>query len=228
MASPHILSVQSLRFGYPGNVEFALHIDELAIAPGEHTAIIGPSGSGKTTLIGLLSGIHLARSGQVLLDGTDLASLSDAARRLRRITRIGMLFQDFALLDYLNVSENILLPYYVCSELRLTSDVHGRAAALVRSLDIEHCLARRPGRLSHGEQQRVAVCRALVTGPRLLVCDEPTASLDPRNADEVIRLLFDSAQAHDATLVVVTHDRALLERFTRVVDMSTFLCGAAS
>jgi putative ABC transport system ATP-binding protein len=189
------------------------------VAAGERVACIGPSGSGKTTLVHLIAGILAPEAGDVRLAGTLLGELSNAQRRALRITRIGMVFQEFELLDYLSAEENVLLPYHVSPALRLDAGVRERARALAQACGVEHTLARRPNQLSQGERQRVALCRALVTEPRLILCDEPTGNLDPDTAAAVLELVFERAAALDAALLMVTHDHGLLPRFDRVIDV---------
>lgn len=213
-----MVEMRDVRFAYAAS-GFALHVPHLAIQQAEHAACIGPSGCGKTTLINLIAGILLPHEGQVCVAGEVISSLGDAARRARRIQRIGMVFQELELLEYLTAMENILLAYHVSSAVRLTSEARQRAQALAESCGIAHLLARRPRRLSQGERQRVAICRALVTGPQLVMCDEPTGNLDPASTDAAMTLLLEQCQAAGATLLVVTHNHALLDRFERVIDM---------
>ncbi len=219
-----MIQIQELRFGY-GAGQFELHIDELELATGVRAACIGPSGSGKTTLIQLITGILVPAAGRVFLAGREVTAMNDAERRALRIGSVGMVFQDFALLDYLSALDNVLLPYLVAKHLSLTRVVRERAHRLADALGIAPVLGRRPERLSQGERQRVAVCRALVTEPQLVICDEPTGNLDPATASGLLDLLFDAVRSQDATLVVVTHDHGLLERFDRVVDMRTLIAG---
>ena len=130
-----------------------------------------------------------------------------------------MVFQEFELLEYLSALDNILLPYHVADELQLDADVRGRARELASEMGISDLLARKPKKLSQGERQRVALCRALVTQPKLLICDEPTGNLDPKNAETIVELLLRQAREHAATVFMVTHDHGLLKRFDRVVDV---------
>jgi putative ABC transport system ATP-binding protein len=154
--------------------------------------------------------------------GVDLTALQDAARRDFRIANVGLVFQDFALLDYLNVLDNILLPYRISGALRLDSSVRSRAQQLATAVGLGDMLSRRPTQLSQGERQRIAVCRAIIANPRLLLADEPTANLDPANATLVLDALEGYATEHSATLVVVSHDRDVLARFGSTTDVSGF------
>lgn len=215
-----IVRLRDVHFSYDGS-PFDLSIGDLSIARGERVACVGPSGCGKTTLIGLMTGILVPGRGHVALGDEPLAEQSDAERRAIRIRRVGLVFQEFALLDYLTGLENILLAYHVSPALTLDDAALARARALASALGIEHMLRRRPGRLSQGERQRVAIARSLVTEPELVVCDEPTGNLDPAMTDTTLSLLFEQVTARNATLLVVTHDHALLDRFDRVIDMES-------
>ncbi|MAG56161.1 MAG: ABC transporter ATP-binding protein [Planctomycetes bacterium] len=207
-----------MRFGY-GDGDFRLAVDALSIAEGERVACVGPSGTGKTTLVNLIAGIQVPEAGSVRLGDEVVSSLTDAERRRVRIRDVGLVFQEFELLDYLSAYENLLLPYHLTPHLRLDEDVKARASELAGAMGISHTLARRPVGLSHGERQRVAICRALLTEPRLVMCDEPTGNLDSKTAMVTLDLLFAQAERHGATLLMVTHDQGLLHRFDRVIDV---------
>ncbi|MGZ8217134.1 ABC transporter ATP-binding protein [Methylomagnum sp.] len=197
---------------------FALNIRHLRVAAGEKVAIIGPSGAGKTTLLKLIAGIVPPDSGSVEVDGTEVHSLGDDARRRFRITRIGFVFQELELLDYLSLLDNIIHPYRISPALRLDRSVRERARSLAEDTGLAGKLGRRPGELSQGERQRTAVCRALLPEPDLLLADEATGNLDPANKAHVVDLLFRAADRRAASLLAVTHDHELLPRFDRVVD----------
>ena len=222
-----MIEIKDLEFRYgPGG--FSLCIPELTFADGAIAALIGPSGSGKTTFLNLLSGIVLPRSGSVGVDEHEVFSLNEAARRAFRIRNIGFVFQDFELLEYLSVLDNILHPYRINRALRLTPDVHARAYELAETTGIADKLCRKPDQLSHGEKQRAAICRALVAGPRLILADEPTGNLDPANKQRILDLLIRHARQAGATLLVVTHDLSLLGRFDEVIDFRQFHTEAAA
>jgi ABC-type lipoprotein export system ATPase subunit len=216
-----MIRIRGLEFAYPGE-EFRLNMSAFQVAHGEKLAVIGPSGSGKTTLLNLIAGIATPRAGEVRVDEIIVSELNDAQRRAFRIRQIGFVFQDFELLDYLSVLDNILHPYRITSALRLDSAVRQRAAELAASMGIADKTHRRPAELSQGERQRVAICRAMLTEPRLILADEATGNLDPVNKDHILDLLFASAAVRRATLVAVTHDHDLLPRFDRVVDFADF------
>lgn len=214
------LEVRDLHFEYGHQREaFALDVPELTVAAGEAVALVGPSGSGKSTLLGLLAGILVAGRGRVAFEGQDWARLSDAARRRRRIERIGLVFQEFELLEHLCVEENVLLPYFIHPALRVDDGVRRRLDHLLEASGIVRYRRRKPRDLSQGERQRVALCRALVTRPALVLADEPTGNLDPETSRSVLGLLLEAVRAQGATLVMVTHDHSLLEAFPRVVDL---------
>ena len=193
----------------------------MSIAGGQRVTWTGKSGTGKTTLLHLVAGIMSPSAGQVESCGVELTGLRDSARRDFRIANVGLVFQDFALLDYLSVLDNILLPYRINHSLRLDTPVRERAQQLASEVGLGELLLRRPTHLSHGERQRVAVCRALVTNPMLVLADEPTANLDPASASRVLDALDQHATLRGATLIVVTHDQSVLSRFDRTIDISS-------
>jgi len=213
-----MISISDLRFRYPEG-EFELNVPALSVANGETVAVIGPSGSGKTTLLHLMAGIRLPQVGKVTTDDVEVSGLDDGTRRDFRIRRIGMVFQEFELLEYLTVLDNILLPYRINGSLQLNRSVRERAGMIAEQVGIADKLNRLSTRLSHGEKQRVAVCRALIAEPVLLLADEPTGNLDPTNTQKVLDILLDAAEATGATLVTVTHDHDLLPRFNRSIDV---------
>lgn len=221
-----MIEINSLKFGYP-DTDFSLRIPDFHVGVQEKVAVIGPSGSGKTTLLNLIAGILVPHQGWVHCAGTEVSVLADAARRDFRISAIGFVFQDFELLDYLNVLDNILHPYRITRALKLTVEVRDRAAGIAEQLGIADKLRRGVEQLSQGEKQRVAICRALLPGPQLVLADEATGNLDPRNKSHILELLFEAVATHEATLLAVTHDHELLPQFDRVVDFNDFRVGAS-
>ena len=216
-----MLHLDDIQFRY-GDTGFVLRVPELRVAKGEAVALIGPSGSGKTTLLHLVAGIRRPDSGQIRVGDIDVPKLGEAERRAFRVAQIGMVFEEFELLEYLSIRDNILLPYRIHRILRLDRLVRERAEALAASLGIADKLGRLPHSLSQGEQQRAAVCRALVTAPPLLLADEPTGSLDPLNKNRVMDALLGIVADFGTTVLAVTHDHDLLPRFQRVIDMGRF------
>ena len=219
-----MISISDLKFHYPKS-EFRFTIPEFAVSSGEKLAVVGPSGSGKTTLLNLLAGILTPDHGKVQVGEVAVSDLGDAGRRDFRISNIGFVFQDFELLDYLSIFDNILHPYRITGTLKLTAEVRQRADRLAEQMGIAEHLKKPPGELSQGEKQRAAICRALLPNPSLILADEATGNLDPANKTRILDLLFKSVEDHDATLVAVTHDHELLPRFDRVVDFQTFQKG---
>jgi putative ABC transport system ATP-binding protein len=216
-----MINIEKLHFSYLTG-DFHLYISKLNVEKGEKVAVIGPSGSGKTTLLNLIAGIIPVTNGNIRVGETRIDSLNDAQRRDFRIQNIGFVFQDFELLDYLNVIDNILHPFRITRALKLDKDVRERAAALAEKMGIGDKLKRQINDLSHGEKQRNAISRALLPHPKLILADEATGNLDPENKDRILDLLFQAVDEHEATLLAVTHDYELLKRFDRVVDFNDF------
>lgn len=217
-----MITVRDASFEYTdGASRVALRVNRFDVAPGEHVAVTGPSGSGKTTLLYLIAGLHLTGSGTVEVLGHRLAELPDAARRHLRRTAIGMVFQEFELLAYLTVQENILLPLTLGSVTPRSSD-SARVAELAERAGLGKYLTKKPDALSQGERQRVGICRALLHEPSLVLCDEPTGNLDPATTTRMTTLLCAEARRINAGLVMVSHNHSQLGGFDRVEDMSAF------
>ena len=157
----------------------------------------------------------------IMWEFVELSALAREDRQDLRVLRMGLVFQEFELLDYLHVLDNVLLPYRLSPILNLTDKVCKRARSLVREVGLGAMENRYPNQLSEGERQRVAVCRALVTQPKVLFGDEPTANLDPVNKRHILEILIHASENRKTALVVVTHDHELLKRFDRVLDLST-------
>ncbi|CCK28576.1 Lipoprotein-releasing system ATP-binding protein LolD [Streptomyces davaonensis JCM 4913] len=189
----------------------------LSVRPGEAVAVLGPSGSGKSTLLNLIAGLDRPDTGTVTVDGLRVDELGEAASAKYRRARIGMVFQFFNLLDDLTVTDNVLLPAQLAGVPR--AEAHRRAAELLAHLGIERHAAAHPGRLSGGERQRVAVARALMNRPALLLADEPTGALDSAAGADV-RELLTALNADGQTIVLVTHDPVLASSCThRTVEL---------
>jgi putative ABC transport system ATP-binding protein len=216
-----MIEVRNLTFGYKVG-GFRIDIPELSVEAGEKVAVIGPSGRGKTTLLHLLAGVLVPSAGRIAVDGTDVSTLNREDRQDYRALRMGMVFQEFELLAYLNVIDNVLLPYRISPVLVLDDEARRRATSLAREVGLEDKQKRYPRHLSQGERQRIAVCRALVTKPAILLGDEPTGNLDPDNRDHIMDTLWRYSGETGAPLVVVTHDHDLLDRFDRTIDVTEF------
>jgi len=216
-----MINIRQLEFHYQIG-GFRLSIPEFSVERGERLAVIGPSGSGKTTLLNLIAGIIIPERGTIGVNNVKVGELNDAGRRDFRITHIGFVFQDFELLDYLSILDNILHPYRISGALTLNKKVHAHAAALAQEMGIGDKLTRRPNDLSQGEKQRAAICRALLPQPKLILADEATGNLDPDNKTLILDLLFRAVEDYNTTLLTVTHDHELLKRFDRVVDFKDF------
>lgn len=213
-----MIDIENLSFRYPGS-GFGVALPALRIERGARVAIIGPSGAGKTTLLKLIAGILAPDTGTVRVDGVTVSALDDGARRNFRISRVGFVFQELELLDYLSVFDNIVHPYRINRVLKLDRRVRDRARKLAEQTGLADKLAALARELSQGERQRTAVCRALLTEPGLVLADEATGNLDPANKLRIIELLIRAAERKRATLLAVTHDHELLPLFDRVIDI---------
>lgn len=222
-----MITLDHLDFEY-AQTGFRLFVESLEIAKGEKVAVVGPSGSGKTTLLNLISGILQPHSGIVTVDEVNVSSLSDAERRDFRIANVGFVFQQFELISYLNVAENIRLAYLINSSLVASSETSDRVQQLAKAVGIQDKLRRPVHQLSQGEQQRVAICRALLANPKLILADEPTGNLDPENKLRILDVLFDQVERGGQTLLAVTHDMAIVDRFDRKIDFRNFTQPAGS
>jgi putative ABC transport system ATP-binding protein len=190
----------------------------LRIAHGEFVAIIGPSGSGKSTLLGIIAGLDSPSSGQVLVDSTDITRMGEGKLAMVRNQKIGMVFQAFNLIPTLTAQENVEVPLYVGKHPGRPSD---RAAELLNLVGLGHRLRNKPNQLSGGEQQRVAVARALATNPAIVIMDEPTGNLDKKNGDNILQMIRDLRQATGTTFVIATHDpnvASAADRAIHIVD----------
>ena len=213
------LSITDLAFAYPGDA-FRLSVPELKVEAGSTLALAGASGGGKSTLLRLMTGLLPPARGEVMLDGQNLSAMSVELLRAFRLRHIGLVFQDFALLDYLTVEENVLLPHQFDRET--LAKAKENMPAMLERLQIAAYRGKRVSLLSQGERQRVAIARSLVHEPKFLFADEPTASLDPGRTRIVTDLLIEDARNRKSTLVVVTHDQDILPRFDATRRMDSF------
>lgn len=186
----------------------------LSIGEGELVAIVGPSGSGKSTLLHLIGGLDRASAGTVRVHDQDLGTLDDDTLTKLRRDRIGFVFQFFNLMPTLTALENVMLP----ALLGGGKDVAARARSLLKDVGLAERAEHRPDQLSGGEMQRVAVARALIMDPPLLLADEPTGNLDTKNGEHVLELIV-GAKSESRTVVMVTHDRKLAERAQRIIEV---------
>ena len=220
-----MIRLDNLHFRYPRDT-FSLRIPGLAIEKKEKVAFIGPSGCGKTTLANLIAGIYRPNAGTIMVNDFNVSELSDRRCRDFRISNIGFIFQEFELVEYLNVHENILLPFFVNRSLVLNSRIRNEAAKLANSVGLGDKLRRRPGKLSQWERQRLAICRALITRPPIIIADEPTGNLDPANTGLIMQLILEQVEEREATFLMVSHDHSLLVDFDQVVDVHELASGS--
>ena len=192
----------------------------LQVGSGESLAIVGPSGSGKSTLLNIMGTLDRPTSGSVRLDGEDLLALDDDRLADLRNRKIGFVFQAHHLLPQCTLFENVLVPTLVCTDAALRESAAARARALLDRVGLGARLSHRPGQLSGGERQRVAVVRALINQPKLLLADEPTGALDRASAENLMCLLLEFNRELGVTLVAVTHALDLAARLGRVLELS--------
>lgn len=200
----------------PEGVLRILDAVSFTVLPGEAVAIIGASGSGKTTLLGLLAGLDVPSSGQVLLDGNDLFAFDEDARAELRGRLLGFVFQSFQLLPGLTALENVMLPLELAGR---ADEARAAAREVLLQVGLGERLQHTPRQLSGGEQQRVAIARAFASRPKLLLADEPTGNLDQHTGAQIIDLLFELNRAQGSTLLLVTHDEALAQRCNRSLKL---------
>ncbi len=191
----------------------------LELAQGESLAIVGPSGSGKSTLLHIIGTLDRPTSGSVALNGQELGALNDQQLAAVRNRQIGFVFQSHYLLPQCTALENVLVPTLACAKAAAHNGAGERAGRLLKRVGLGERMSHRPGELSGGERQRVAVVRALINQPQLLLADEPTGSLDQTSARELGQLLLDLNREEGVTLIVVTHAHELAQRMGRVLEL---------
>lgn len=192
-----------------------LDVPSFEIDNGEQVVLIGPSGCGKTTLLHIIAGITKPDSGKVIIDGTELTKYSESTRDRIRANKIGYVFQTFNLLDGFSALENVLLGISFGAK-RSTPE---RAKELLKRVGLGHRLGNKPHQLSVGEKQRVAVARAVANRPALLLADEPTANVDPRNQQQVVELIRETCREENISMLMVTHSMEVAQQFDRVVRL---------
>ncbi len=217
-----VLQVADVRFRWPGRTSFSLSVPKFEVQKAESVLLLGESGSGKSTLLSLICGTVIPDNGVVRVAGTDLAALPGGQRDRFRAEQIGVIFQQFNLLPFGTVQDNILLPLRFARARQQRAGEPKRAAmelcaALGLPKDLIHAKA---NTLSVGQQQRVAVARAMIGQPPLIVADEPTSALDADSQAAFLDLLFQQSAAHHASLLMVSHDPRLADRFDRVVHLA--------
>ena len=214
-----VLRLEAVRKRYRPDRPAVLERVDLEVAEGEYVAIMGESGVGKTTLLNLLAGLDQPDSGRVLLDGVDLATLDDDATTLLRRRAVGFVFQAFHLLPFLTARQNVDLP------LRLLGiadpERRDRTLRMLAALGIEDLAGQLPRQLSGGEIQRIAIARALVHRPRVVLADEPTGNLDPRTAQRILELLRTQIKAHAGAGVLITHSQAAARSADRILVLDS-------
>lgn len=221
---PHdtLLAVEDLQFSWEATQAPCIDIERFEVAAGERVFVYGPSGSGKSTLLGLLGGVLQPQRGRVTALGLPLQSMSAAARDRFRVGHVGFVFQQFNLVPYLSVLDNVLLPcrFSPRRSARAGADPRAEAHRLLRELDLgTELLARPVTRLSVGQQQRVAVARALIGRPEIVIADEPTSALDAQRQDRFLGLLLRECAAAQSSLLFVSHDERLARHFTRLLPL---------
>lgn len=222
-----MLDVRDLRKGFTGPDGTTLevvNIPSFSLGAGEERALRGESGCGKTTFLNLVSGILAADSGSVLIDGADMAALPEPKRDRLRAEKLGYIFQTFNLLQGFTVLENVVLGMSFSG----SGADPARAKALLERVGLGHRLDHFPRQLSTGQQQRVAVARALANRPALVLADEPTGNLDPKNARESLALIRDACRENGAALLLVSHDEAVLAQFGKVADFASLNAAMAA
>lgn len=220
------IDIRGLCFRYPGAAQDCLDIPAFRAEPGERIFLHGPSGSGKSTLLGLIGGVLQAQQGSLELLGHDFTRLPAAARDRLRADHVGFIFQQFNLIPYLSVLDNVLLPcrFSAHRQRRASSggeaDLRQQALRLLAHMQLDGSERAAVTRLSVGQQQRVAAARALIGKPEIVVADEPTSALDADRQHAFLDLLLQECEAANATLLFVSHDRRLAQRFHREIALS--------
>lgn len=221
-----VVKLENVSFRWKPALPPTLEIPSLHIHAKEHLFIKGPSGCGKSTLLGLLTGINQAQQGEVSILGQDINQLSPRQRDKFRADHIGYIFQQFNLLPYLSVTDNVTLPCQFSSIRKQNvtqgnNELKATAETLLQRLKLPEALMNKPvTELSIGQQQRVAAARALMGQPQIIIADEPTSALDHDNREAFIELLLEQANQANSTLIFVSHDPTLEKLFTRSIDLT--------
>ena len=213
-----IVQIRDLHFQYPAS-DFKIEISDIKITQGSKIAISGKSGSGKTTLIHLISGILKPQSGEILFYNKSITDMNDKEIRKHRILNIGFIFQEFELLEYLNVMDNLILPYKINKSLVLDAEIKDKAKEIANRIGIGNKLDQHPKQLSGGERQRLAIARALITSPPLIIADEPTGNLDEKTSNIVMDEITDQVSYTNSTLIMISHNNELISSFDEIIDI---------
>lgn len=220
-----LISVKQISFTYPSLRDPTLEIKSIEITRSEKVFVYGPSGCGKTTFLELLAGVLTPQKGSISILGKDFSVLNASARDSFRAAHIGYIFQNFNLIPYLSVEENIQLPILLSPERKArlpdasSTGIKNELRLLCQQLGIEELIAKSVMELSVGQQQRVAVARALLGNPELILADEPTSALDFDHKEKFIDLLFKTCDLHKTTVLFVSHDQSLKSQFTRTISL---------
>ena len=220
-----IIKIDSLRFHWSKKSSFRIYISGFTVKKGEKILLLGESGSGKTTLLSLIAGFLDPLSGEININGKSINSLTSSKKDKFRADNFGIIFQQFNLLPYANIIDNIILPLYF-SKRRSTHIKNRRdvAMTLCRRLKLPDDIAEsKASSLSVGQQQRVAVARALIGNPPLIIADEPTSSLDTETQEKFLDLMFEQIDQNKSTLLMVSHDKSLSRRFDRIINIKDIL-----
>ena len=216
-----MIIIENVKFSYPGS-NFIFSINKLDIADGEKVAVTAPSGYGKTTFLNLISCILTPKEGNIIIEDEIVNNFNDSKKRAFRISNIGFIFQDFELIEYLDLKDNIAFSYLINPALKLNEDIEKKVIELAERFGLNDKLNRNVIKLSQGEKQRVAICRAILSSPTILLADEPTGNLDPENKENTVNELIEYSNNNNAILIMVTHDFSLLEKFDRTINLGDF------
>ena len=214
------IEISNLKFSFSNSTKTLLDISDLKINQGEKIFLHGPSGCGKSTLLEIISGVLNFNHGEVMVDQISMSKLTPSEKDQFRSKNIGYIFQNFNLLPYLNIFENITLPLHLNGKIKNTENIQQDVKSTCEKLGIADLLYQNVGQLSVGQQQRVAVARALISQPKLILADEPTSALDFDHRDKFLKLLFEVCSEKKITLIFVSHDHSLKSKFDRSIEFN--------